>query len=97
MGGAGLYIQLSVGPIRAWTNCSFDALVQFHPVSNNTGRNGGINVTDRIYYQLHYVLDVDVDVGVSLHIHAWFVSLDFGGDIEVRIHIEGPSFGGGAQ
>ena len=96
MGGCAIYIQLSVGPVSAHLNCAFDAIVQFHPVSSTRSASGSMQLI-RFAYQLHYIIDFGVDVGVSCHVHVLFISFDISIDIGADLHIEGPSFGGKAQ
>ena len=97
MGGCAIYIQLSVGPVSAHLNCAFDAIVQFHPVSSTLEVPVDLMQLIRSAYQLHYIIDFGVDVGVSCHVHVLFISFDISIDIGADLHIEGPSFGGKAQ
>jgi len=97
MGGCAIYIQLSVGPVSAHLNCAFDAIVQFHPVSSILEVPVDLMQLIRFAYQLHYIIDFGVDVGVSCHVHVLFISFDISIDIGADLHIEGPSFGGKAQ
>ena len=78
MGGAAIYIQVSVGPVGAHLNAAFDALVQFHPLHYIID----LSVDVGVYCHVHILFvsfDVNIDIGADLHIEG----PEFGGKAHV--------------
>ena len=86
MGGAAIYVQLSVGPVGAHLNAAFDALVQFHPLHYVID----LSVDVGVYCHIHFLFisfDINIDIGADLHIEGpqfggkahvifWFFAFD---------------------
>ena len=68
MGGALIHVTLTIGPIQAWLDAGFDALVQFHP----------------LHYLVNFYVDVGVSFNADVwfvHIH---ISATVGANLEVQ-------------
>ena len=67
MGGAMIFVQLSVGPVRAHLNTGFDALVEFHPLHYVVDFWVDVGVSCHVHL-LFVSFNVSIDIGASLHI-----------------------------
>jgi hypothetical protein len=67
MGGAMMHASLAFGPIEAWLDYSFDALVNFHPLhySVDLAVTIGVNCNiDILFIHIH----ISAHIGAQLHI-----------------------------
>lgn len=74
MGGATLRVTLSVGPISAWLDASFDCLINFHPLHYRADFHVSVGVAfdaDILFIHIH----------IECHVGAWLTvqGPDFGG------------------
>jgi hypothetical protein len=67
MGGALIFIQLSVGPVSAHLDAGFDALVQFHPLHYIVEFHVDVGVSCHVHIAF-ISFDVSIDIGALLHI-----------------------------
>jgi hypothetical protein len=74
MGGAMIRVTLSIGPVGAWLEASFDCLINFHPLHYSAGFNVSIGVTfDMDFWFIH--IHIECSVGAWLTVQG----PDFGG------------------
>jgi hypothetical protein len=62
-----MHVSLAFGPISAWLDATFDALINFHPLHYSVDFDVSIGVTfdaDILFIHIH----ISVQVGASLHI-----------------------------
>jgi hypothetical protein len=67
MGGALIYVQLSVGPVNAHLNAGFDALIIFHPLHYVVEFWVDVGVSCHVHI-LFVSFDISIDLGALLHI-----------------------------
>ncbi|MCJ1385951.1 hypothetical protein MMC17_009076 [Xylographa soralifera] len=82
MGGALIHVNLSVGPISAYLDASFDALINFHPLHYTADFRVSIGVTfDADFWFVH--IHISASVGADLHIEG----PEFGGIAHVDFYL----------
>lgn len=67
MGGALIYVQLSVGPVSAHLTYGFDAILQFNPLHYIVDAYVEVGVSCRIHL-LFISFDISIEIGANLHI-----------------------------
>ncbi|MCJ1248188.1 hypothetical protein MMC30_005405 [Trapelia coarctata] len=84
MAGALIHVTLSVGPVKAWLDASFDALINFHPMHYVVDFRVSIGVEfdlDILFIHIH----ISCSVGADLHIEG----PEFGGVAHVDFYLFG--------
>jgi hypothetical protein len=82
MGGALIHVTLSVGPVSAWLDAGFDALVQFHPLHYNVDFHVSVGVAfDADVWFVH--IHISCSVGAWLEIQG----PEFGGIAHVDFYM----------
>lgn len=67
MAGALIHVTLSVGPVHAWLEASFDALINFHPMHYVVDFRVSIGVAfDLDVWFIH--IHISCSVGADLHV-----------------------------
>jgi hypothetical protein len=67
MGGALIHASLSIGPIDAWLDAAYDALINFHPLHYVADFSVSIGVNFNIDFWFVHI-HISCSVGASLHI-----------------------------
>jgi hypothetical protein len=67
MGGAMIFILVSVGPVSAHLDAGFDALIVFHPLHYMFDCYVDVGVSCHVHF-LFVSFDVNIDIGANLHI-----------------------------
>ncbi|KAJ9494739.1 hypothetical protein H2202_009815 [Exophiala xenobiotica] len=84
MGGAMIRVTLSIGPVGAWLEASFDCLINFHPLHYSADFNVSIGVTfDMDFWFIH--IHIECSVGAWLTVQG----PDFGGVAHVDFYLFG--------
>ncbi|MCJ1402453.1 hypothetical protein MMC11_005673 [Xylographa trunciseda] len=82
MGGALIHVSLDVGPVSAYLDASFDALINFHPLHYTADFRVSIGVTfDADVWFIH--IHISASVGADLHIEG----PEFGGIAHVDFYL----------
>lgn len=87
-----IHVSLSFGPIKAWLDATFDALVNFHPLHYIVDFSISVGVEfdiDVLFIHIH----ISASVGADLHIEG----PDFGGIAHVDFYLFGFSVDFGSQ
>lgn len=82
MGGARIHVSLDVGPVSAYLDASFDAMINFRPLHYVADMRVSIGVTfdaDILFIHIH----ISVHVGADLHIEG----PEFGGKAHVDFYL----------
>jgi hypothetical protein len=67
MGGAAIFVQLSVGPVSAHLNAALDAIIYFHPFHYIMDIYVDVGVSCHVHF-LFVSFDINIDIGAQLHI-----------------------------
>lgn len=67
MGGALIHASLSIGPVDAWLDAAFDALINFHPLHYEADFRVSIGVSFNIDFWFVHI-HISCSVGADLHI-----------------------------
>ncbi|KAM7207809.1 hypothetical protein V8F20_001851 [Naviculisporaceae sp. PSN 640] len=96
MAGALIHISLSVGPVSAYLDASFDALINFHPFHYVVEFSVSVGVEcdiDILFIHIHISIHIGADLHIEgpefggiAHVDFWF----FGFDIEFGARQVGP-------
>ncbi|KIV76927.1 hypothetical protein PV11_08776 [Exophiala sideris] len=84
MGGASIHVTLSIGPVSAWLDASFDCLINFHPLHYQADFHIGVGVS----------CDIDIwfiHIHIECSVGAWLTvqGPDFGGVAHVDFYLFG--------
>lgn len=87
MGGAMIHASLSLGPLNAWLDATFDALIQYHPLHYTVDFQVSIGVEvdiDVLFVHIHISAHIGAQLhiegpefGGTAHVDFWFMGFDF--------------------
>ncbi|KAI1610919.1 hypothetical protein EDD36DRAFT_306992 [Exophiala viscosa] len=84
MGGSMLHASMSLGPIQAWLDTAFDALINFHPLHYNVSFSVSIGVSFNIDFWF-----VHIHIGATVGAHLQIQGPQLGGIAHVDFYLFG--------